>query len=213
MSCESGRGGSRVSWRGGCLQRQFFDASGHTMDSRRGDGLQIRLQRVERHLRIIVAGWMLSVTMLVVLGAGMQHAISQPMTLRARAIQIVDAANKVRARLGIRDDGNPALDLLDSAGTPRAILTVSADSNVGLLLGDVAGKANAQLSVSPKGDAQLLFYDASATLRAGLSMFSNGLVGLGFYGDGKSGVAVTVKDGMPNVNLANTAGSILWSAP
>ena len=194
-------------------RRQFFERGGHTMDSRNSDGLQIRLQKVERCLRIIVAGWMLSVTMLVVLGAGVQHAISQPVTLRARAIQIVDAADRVRARLGVSDDGTPALYLFDSAGMPRAILTVSSDNKVGLLLGDAAGKANTQLTVSPKGDAQLLFQDASATLRAGLSMFSNGLVALGFYGDGKSGVAVTVKDGMPNVNLANTAGSVLWSAP
>ncbi len=72
-------------------------------------------------MRMMVTGWVLSVVTLVLLGVAVQQAASQPQVLRARRIEVVDAAGKARVVLGVLPTG-VGLSVMDTAYRPRVAL-------------------------------------------------------------------------------------------
>jgi len=85
--------------------------------------------------------------------------------IRARKILIEDENGKMRAWLGVNNDG-PALSLWDEKGTPRAWLTVG-HYGPRLSLWDEKGKTRAKLDVSIDGPT-LLMWDEKLNVRAKL---------------------------------------------
>lgn len=86
-------------------------------------------------------------------------AASAPDVLRARAIELVDGAGRVRAQLNVESSGEAVLRLRDAAGEVRVKLGASADGS-GLLLLDgstepgihmLAKSSGTSLSVTSQG--------------------------------------------------------------
>jgi len=93
------------------------------------EALHDSLKAVERKLQFTLAGWALSVVVLGLLGTlalGLVREAVHPTDIRARTIQVVDAAGRTRADLGVGSDG-PALTLYDAAGKARLGLIVTSD--------------------------------------------------------------------------------------
>lgn len=93
------------------------------------DALETVLKAMERRLQLTMAGWGLSVLVLGVVTAfalGIVRETLRPSDIRVRSIQLVDAAGRTRAGLGLGADG-PALTLYDAAGKSRLGLVVTPD--------------------------------------------------------------------------------------
>ncbi len=105
------------------------------------EALRLRLERVERRLRFAAVAWVAGVLVVILLGVAVQQAISQPEVLRARRLEVVDTAGRVRAALGMASDGSSALGLWDATGRVRIAIVVDPDGSPGLSLHDAAGRA------------------------------------------------------------------------
>lgn len=102
------------------------------------EALRARLEQVERRLRFAAVAWVASVLVAILLGVAAQQAVSQPEVLRARRIEVVDAAGRTRISLGTAPDGTSWLGLQDAAGEIRAGLAVFPDGSPRLTLWDAA---------------------------------------------------------------------------
>jgi hypothetical protein len=99
------------------------------MDDLRREALRIRVQRLERRLFAVLVAWLISALVLVFLGPFVQPAISQPSTLRARTLEIVDAKGKPVIRLGTSEiAGGALLEIADGAGKTRVVISGSAST-------------------------------------------------------------------------------------
>lgn len=93
------------------------------------DALEAVLRATERRLQLTMVGWGLSVIVLGLVAAfalGIVRDALRPAEIRARTIQVVDAAGRTRVGLDVGSDG-PALTLYDAAGKSRLGLTVTSD--------------------------------------------------------------------------------------
>lgn len=138
------------------------------MDTVELQRLRARLARVERRVRVVITAWIVSVSVVGLLGVSARQAESQPDTLRARALEIVDQDGNVRIYLNVyqdgtgeavfndrqgrgrmwlhvRPDGTPAVTLADSKGRGRIWIASFADETSGLLLSDVRGRGRVWL--------------------------------------------------------------------
>ena len=81
-----------------------------------------RLRRVERALRWAGTTWLICVVVVLVLGAGMQRAVSQPAiqgAINAHQFLVVDQSNNARIEIGISREGNPGIWLSDASNKTR----------------------------------------------------------------------------------------------
>jgi hypothetical protein len=146
--------------------------------------------------------------------------------VRARRLEVVDAAGKTRAGLSLGPDGGPRLLLFDASEKPRATLSVDSKGSPRLLLSGEAGKTRASLSVGPDGSPRLFLFDASEKLRASLGVESNEGPRLHLY-DAAGGTRATlgtislegVKTGQTmkrsesSLVLFSQDGYTIWQAP
>lgn len=122
--------------------------------------LRERLERLERRMRVVVAGWVLSVAVFVLLGVTVQQAVSQPEVLRARRIDVVDAAGRIRIMLAVTPDGS-VLAFSDAAGRQPITLGVLSDGSSALGFADAAGRKRIMLGVLSEGSPGLGLLDAA----------------------------------------------------
>ena len=129
--------------------------------------LETRLQRVEGRLKLAFAGWSLSVTLLLLLGALVPHVVSQPAVLRARAIEIVDQSGKVRINLGLlKDCRRPApvcyetseISMSAPIGKSGISLELIGGITPMLILHDSAGEPRAELHLDTNGSPLLWLF-------------------------------------------------------
>jgi hypothetical protein len=116
------------------------------------DALETVLKAMERRVQLTMVGWGLSVVVLglvAVLALWIVRDSLRPAEIRARTIQIVDAAGRTRASLGVGSDG-PALTLYDDAGKSRLGLVVASDGPR-VVLSDPFETQRASLEVSSSG--------------------------------------------------------------
>lgn len=175
--------------------------------------LRARVERLERRMRVVVAGWVLSVAAFVFLGVTVQQAASQPETLRARRIEVMDAAGQPRIRLAVSvPDGSPQLTLLGAAGQGTVLLTVFRSGPV-LGLADAAGQTRILLGVFPSGSG-LLLKDAAGRSRIELVDLDR-LFGLSLKDAAeKERIGLyTLPDGSPRLSLYDAAYGVLFRAP
>ena len=96
--------------------------------------------------------------------------------VRARRFEVVDAAGKERAVLGVFSDDVTALRVYDATGKMMLMgLGVTRDDEAGLGLRDAAGKLRAGLNVTSDGSPLLLLLDAAEKARAGLRILPTGV--------------------------------------
>ncbi len=161
------------------------------MEMQEVEDMRKRLERLERHLRIIVAGSVSGILLAVVLGMAVQRATAQPSVLRVRSVEVVDGAGRVRITLRVFPDGGPGLLFSDTQGRSRVVL--GSEPGASLVLGDGTGMTDIMLSVFPDGRPELFLRDAmhNAWITLGVSRSSNG----------------------PSLLLQDGAGQTLFRAP
>ncbi len=98
---------------------------------------------------------------LVLLIGGRVWQPAVPDVVKARRFEVVDAAGKIRASLGVLPSGAPGLGLSDAAGDLRVTLAVNADGGPNLALFDAAGKLRVALGVNPGRPPFLGLLDAA----------------------------------------------------
>lgn len=98
--------------------------------------LRERIGNLERRQRTIVAFWF-AIGLLVLLSGLDQEVYSQPSTLRARSLDIVDAKGVVGIKLRISDIAGPIVEINGAGGTPRVVLSGSAST---VWINDKSGK-------------------------------------------------------------------------
>jgi hypothetical protein len=168
--------------------------------------LRSRLDRLERRMRFLVAGAVLSVGTFVLLGVAVRQAASQPEILRARRIEVVDAVGRTRIILAVfpegpADPGGPRLVLGDAEGRARIILAVFPEGPVGgprLFLSDVERRVRISLGVPSDGPSFSLS-DAEGRTRIGLDVLRE----RSFAGVIVGGPSITLNDAerWPRISL------------
>ncbi len=136
--------------------------------------VQARLQRMERRLQVVQLGWVLSMVALGVLSIGARQVSSQPVVVRARAVEVVDESGHTRIGLDVRY-GIALLRMADPTGRSRVELAVFPDGLPGVQLADAAGRARIRLSVSTAGEPELWLLDRLERPRIGLKVLSTGV--------------------------------------
>ncbi|MBM3471555.1 MAG: hypothetical protein FJX73_12320 [Armatimonadetes bacterium] len=123
------------------------------------DALLDRLRIVERRLRLVFIVLALSLVAFVTLIVPVQQADSQPSTLRARAVEIVDEGGRRRITLDAVA-GEPALRFWDATGTANIVLSAG-PAKPGFLFLDAVQRSYVMLDpagvlfVSPAGQASM----------------------------------------------------------
>ncbi len=198
--------------------------------------IQQCLRTLERRQRFTLIGWVSSLV-IVLVGAVAAQVFSQPEVLRARGLEIVDDAGKVRIALSVdRVPGMPSgqrgisgVWIMDGSGTHLAALNstpagvasltfldpahplqfggVSLD---GLIISDRKGRGRVQ--VSPDG---LGLWDVGRRVRLLLALDENQDVGLTLFDPtGRPRGALDVNHhGNPTLTLFDSAGQKRFSAP
>ncbi len=198
--------------------------------------IQHRLHTLERRQRLTLIGWVGSLVV-VLLGAAAAQVFSQPEILRARGLEIVDDAGKVRIALTVdRVPGMPSgqrgvsgVWIMDGSGTHLAALNstpagaasltfldpahplqfggVSLD---GLIISDRKGRGRVQ--VSPDG---LGLWDVGRRMRLLLALHEDQDVGLTLFDPtGRLRSALDVNHhGSPALTLFDSTGQRRFSAP
>ncbi len=155
--------------------------------------LRVRVERLERWMRIVVVGSVLSVAVFMLLGVAAQQTVSQSEVLRARRIEVVDTTGRPRMVLALSpQDGSPALVMLNAAGRTRVSLAILPRGASGLVVSDAAGRERISLSSVPSGGAGLALLNVTGGTRA---MFT------------------TLPSGPPVLVLYNAEGGVLFQAP
>ncbi len=80
-----------------------------------------------------------------------EHAVQEPAPIiRARALELVDDRNKVRARLNVEEDGEVVFRLMDQKGTIRVKLGAGEDGS-GFLLNNQKTEPGIHMLAKPEG--------------------------------------------------------------
>jgi hypothetical protein len=134
------------------------------MELQSSDALQVRVSMLERRLRVACVVGMVSLTAVVLLGVAVQNAASQATRIRAREIQLVDAAGRTRIHM-VAEDSNKATEFEISDGSDHNYFSVTVNSGgVATLYREpghevitiVTSPDNVMVSASsPKGDVHL----------------------------------------------------------
>ncbi len=201
------------------------------------DVIHARLEKAERRLRMTLVGWVGSLVALVLLGAGVQHATSQPTALRVRSLEVVDEQGLARIVLSVdrvpgEGEVRPGVSgiwLLDASG--RRLATLGSAPNgfpslsfsdparplpfgtlslEGLILSDREGTGRVQLSSDG-----LSLWDTGRRMRILLALQVDRGVGLTFFDPvGKLRSALDVDHhGRPGLTLFDGTGRRLFGAP
>jgi hypothetical protein len=105
-----------------------------------------------KNLRIAIAFSVFNLLLMVYLLAQTQSEAQQSVTpvLRARTIELVDEAGKVRAQLNVEQGGEVVFRLRDSTGTIRAKLGAN-EKGSGLVMMDERTEATVQIRANQNG--------------------------------------------------------------
>src|ERR1700733_395875 len=141
---------------------------------------QAKLQRSNRRLR------MMTVAVLLFSGAMVIMAQTNPEIVEsvdARQFVLHDGSGKVRAALGMTEDGAVGLNLIDSKDRSRITLDVASNGTPGLDFFDQDGKLRATGALAPDGTPGVGAFGADGHLRTSLDVPAGKIPGLGFYHD------------------------------
>jgi hypothetical protein len=141
---------------------------------------QARLQRSNRHLRIMTG------TLMLICGALFTMAATSsgvPDTVEAQQFLLRDASGKLRGAIGTTSDGAVGFNLEDSAGRTRVTVDLAANGTPGMDFFDQDGKMRATMALGPTGQPGLGLYGPDGHLRTALDVPAHKTPGLSFYHD------------------------------
>ena len=78
------------------------------MSQHDAEGIRVRLERVERHQRIILVAWILTIVAFGVLSL-IQRASTEPQFVETHGLRIVDRQGRQVLLLGLNDSGDPGI--------------------------------------------------------------------------------------------------------
>ena len=181
------------------------------MDTDEVNELTDRLQRVERRVFIMGAGWLLSIVMLVVLWIGTQHASSQTPVLKARSLTLVDQSDRTRLFFGISDQGNPGVWLYDENGKTRIHLGIDFARAPEIVFSDENGNERLRLGLA---DAQARSMFVKNPSQVWLAADPGGPPRLSFYSGTQERLGLGVNGrGDQGIWVFDASGKVIWSAP
>ena len=111
---------------------------------------QAKLQRSNRRLRMMTGAMLLFSSAMVLMAQGTPQILD---SVDARQFVLHDSSGKVRAALGMTDDGAVGLNLVDSKDRSRITLDVAANGTPGLDFFDQDGKMRGTFAMGPEGNA------------------------------------------------------------
>ncbi|MGQ0570194.1 MAG: hypothetical protein ACT4P5_11840 [Armatimonadota bacterium] len=142
------------------------------------DSLRSRLQHVERRQQAMWAAWLGCLIVVAVLGIAVPQAASQADIVRARGVEVVDAAGIVRISLSVLPDGTSELTLAEPAGKGRMWLNVRSDGGSGLALSDATGRGRIWIASHSDRSSGLILSDGTGKGRIWMGAFADGTNGL-----------------------------------
>ncbi len=179
------------------------------------EALSVRLQGVERRLRMAIVGWLLSVVVLAVLWVGVQQATSQPQVIQARRFEVLDQNGQRAIALGLDTKGRPLISLYNSAGDHGVQIGYGGLDLPGIWIYDASAKERMALTYDDDKQPGLWFKDTSERARLTMGPGSDGEPGIWFYDTGRQtrGWFGMSTDGITHVRLNDSTGKAVWSAP
>jgi hypothetical protein len=146
---------------------------------------QAKLQRSNKHLRLMTGGLLLLCGALVTMA---ETSSAVPDTLQAQQILLRDSTGKLRGAIGVMPDGAVGLNFEDPAGRTRLTVDLASSGTPGVDLFDQDGKMRLTIALGPAGDPGIGLYDPNGHLRTSLDVPAAQTPGLSFYhSDGKPG--------------------------
>lgn len=184
------------------------------MDRREFEKLQMRVQKIEQRLRTVVAAWMLTLVVFMILGLWAQQAISQPTTVRARRLEIADEAGQTRIALDAVGR-RPSMWFFDTSGKRRLGLALVAPGVPVLWLLDPEERNRIELSVLNDGGGALVFSDEQHRNRLWLNVGPDGTPSLSLSESlGRPKILLKLLDnGTPKLWMFDASGKVKFSAP
>lgn len=184
------------------------------MDREEFDAVSVRLQRVERRLRMAIVGWMLSVVVLAVLWVGVQQAMSQSQVIQARRFEVLDQSGRRVISLGLDTSGLGGIWLYDSAGN-NSVQIGFGGGLPGIWVSDSSGKERMALTYDSDKQPGLWFKDTSERTRLTMGPGTDGEPGIWLYDTAHQtrGWFGMGPDGITHVRLNDPAGKPVWVAP
>jgi len=144
---------------------------------------QARLQRSNRHLRMMTGAMMLLCGAVIAMG---QTSSVVPDTVEAQQILLRDSSGKLRGAMGVLADGAVGLNFSDPSGRTRLTLDLAANGTPGLDLYDQDGKVRATVALGDAGEPGVGLFGPNGNLRTSLDVPAAKTPGLAFYkSDGK----------------------------
>ena len=139
---------------------------------------QVKLQRSNRRLRMMTGAMLLFSGAMVLMAQNTPEIVD---SVDARQFVLHDNGGKVRAVLGMTDDGAVGLNLVDSKDRSRITLDVASNGTPGLDFFDQDGKMRATLAMGPEGNAGVGLYGPDGHLRTSIDVPAGKIPGIAFY--------------------------------
>jgi hypothetical protein len=141
---------------------------------------QAKLQRSNKHLRMMTGAMMLLCGALITMG---QTSSVVPDTVEAQQFLLRDSSGKLRGAMGVLSDGAVGLNFSDPSGRTRLTLDLAANGTPGLDLYDQDGKVRATMALGDAGQPGLGLFGRNGNLRTSLDVPAAKTPGLAFYKD------------------------------
>jgi hypothetical protein len=187
-----------------------------------------RVERLERRLKWIVGGWILSITLLVMLFLVPRAQTAQPperLTLRSLAVIDEKGIERIRIAAPLPDateGGKPqqrrspasGIQLNDANGNERGGLAMLDDGTLTLCFDSKSAEA-ACMYVMPSGERGFVVTDDRGKDRAQLVISAEGTPQL-LLKDNTERTRANLRvpaEGSPEIRLLNEKGNAVWSAP
>src|SRR5271156_159724 len=141
---------------------------------------QAKLQRSNKHLRVVTGAMLLLCGALFTMG---QTSSAVPDTVEAQQFLLRDSSGKLRGSMGVLSDGAVGLNFSDPNGRTRITVDLASNGTPGVDLYDQDGKERATMALGDAGQPGLGLYGPDGHLRTSLDIPSEKTPGLSFYKD------------------------------
>jgi hypothetical protein len=141
---------------------------------------QAKLQRSNKHLRVVTGAMLLLCGALFTMG---QTSSTVTDTLEAQQFLLRDSSGKLRGSMGVLSDGAVGLNLSDPNGRTRVTIDLASNGTPGVDLYDQEGKERATMALGDAGEPGVGLYGPDGHLRASLDIPKKDTPGLSFYHD------------------------------
>jgi hypothetical protein len=185
-----------------------------------------RLERASRRWKVMTALAMVTLSLVLLIGAGKSGETSVPNELQAQAFVLVDRNGTPLARLGLLPHGAWGLGFYDQGKKSRIVLSVEGDGSSSISLFGKDGKGSMLLSANSTGASSLRLVDTHWKTRATLATWPDGSPFLQLTDrDGKDrallrysevtagGTGDLIKQPGPSLLFFNQEETVIWHVP